>query len=151
MDKINTLPAFARLDQLNYISRSLHYHENSLISYGGLGLKPCSLSECHAQAKAWLASKPRGLVYVAGLLLDLYARGYGKFYISLPELKKWTQRRTNCITLIARRSNGADKAYPICVRNCSKQVTGFNTLEYFGKRDLQAASIESLILYMIGE
>ena len=150
MGPLNT-PAFAKLDQLNYISRSLNYHENALTQYGGLNLTPCNLREYHSQAKAWLTSKPRGLVYVAGLLLDLYAKGYGRFYIRLQELKKWTQRRTNCITLIERRSRGVDKAFPICVRNCSKQVTGFDTLEYFGKRDIQSASIESLILLMIGD
>ena len=131
MDKIDTLPAFSKLDQLNFISRTLKYHNNSLISYGGLNLKPCNLNQYHDRAKAWLATKPRGLVYVAGLLLDLYARGYGRFYIDLSYLKKWTQRRTVCLNLIERRAHGTDKIFPINVRNCSKPSHRLRYLRVF--------------------
>ena len=143
------IPAFSKLDVLNFKTRQAGWHDNSLIDYLALDLKPCHLRNYSDAAKQWYDALPFGASYIFGLLASLYTRGYGEYFIDIADLKRWLLRHTVCLNLSQHRSTGVIKSFPINVKPCSKQVCHFDSKKYFNRADIVSAKIETLLKLML--
>ena len=143
------IPALAKLDILNFKSRSKGLHDFNINDFKALNLQGCNFLNCRDAVKEWYSQLPPGAPYVFALLATLWMKGYGEYYLSISDLKRWLQRHTVCVNLEQHRSSGVVKVFPINVRPCSKQVCHFDSKRYFNRTELASAKIETLLKLML--